>query len=363
MSTIYIVSDYGRLVKKGEVLELRKGEDLLKTVFPFKTEQLIIMGRIEVTSQALNFLMRHNIDTVFLSNNGRFNGKITFQTSKNVFLRKRQFELLSDDRFRLRISKAIVRGKLKNQLTFMQRINRKGFDSNILLPHINKVKEMIEKSESAESLDSLRGYEGLAAKNYFSVFKHNIIQDWAIFNGRSMHPPKDNVNAVLSFLYTMVLFRVDSAIEAIGLDPYVGNFHQLNYGKRTLSFDLMEEFRVPIADTLTVALFNLGILEKDDFEMVNFSNTSEEYPISDVDVDVDNSVDNSFHASEQKGVLLTKEGIKKVITQFERKLEVSYFYEPLLKSISYRSLIQEQAEHFKRVLVGQETEYKPLVIK
>jgi CRISP-associated protein Cas1 len=361
MSIIYIVSDYGRLIKKGEVLELRKEESVLKTIFPFKTEQLVVMGKIEITSPALNFLMRHNIDTVFLSSNGRFSGKITFQASKNVFLRKRQFEALSDNNFRLKIAKAIVRGKLKNQLTFMQRINRKGFDSNILLPHINKVKEMIEKSEIAESLDSLRGYEGMAAKNYFSVFRHSIIQDWAVFNGRSMHPPKDNVNAVLSFLYTMVLFRVDSSIEAIGLDPYVGNFHSLNYGKRTLTFDLMEEFRVPLADTLTVALFNLGILNKDDFETVNFSTTSEDYPMSDLDVDI--ADDNAIYSEEKKGVLLTKDGIKKVLIHFEKKLETAYFYQPLLKSISYRSLIQEQAEHFKRFLIGQENEYKPLVIK
>ncbi|MEA1923119.1 MAG: CRISPR-associated endonuclease Cas1 [Pseudomonadota bacterium] len=88
MSIIYVVSDYGRLVKRGDVLQLRKGDDLLKSIFPFKTEQLVIVGRIEITSAAINLLMRHQIDTVFLHRNGKFNGKFAFASGKNVFYGK-----------------------------------------------------------------------------------------------------------------------------------------------------------------------------------------------------------------------------------------------------------------------------------
>ena len=132
MSTIYIISDYGRLVKKGQVLQLKKENDILKTIFPFKTEQLLVIGRIEITSPALNLLMRHNIDTVFLGSNGRFNGKIAFQTGKNVFLRQKQFQVLDDEKFRLNFSKWIVKGKLKNQLSFMQRMIRRHSSESII---------------------------------------------------------------------------------------------------------------------------------------------------------------------------------------------------------------------------------------
>ena len=124
MSIIYVVSDYGRLIKKGDVLQLRKGDDLLKTIFPFKTEQLVIIGRIEITSAAINLLMRHQIDTVFLHRNGRFNGKFAFASGKNVFLRQKQFKSIEDDAFTLEFARCVVRGKLRNQLTFMQRTLR-----------------------------------------------------------------------------------------------------------------------------------------------------------------------------------------------------------------------------------------------
>lgn len=355
MSTIYVVSNYGRLVKSGQVLQLRMGRDILKTIFPFKTEQLFIIGQIEITAAAMRFLMYRKIDTVFLSKNGRFNGRIDFQTGKNVFLRKKQYSLLDDEPFRVTVARSIVRGKLKNQLSFMMRIARRNLKYLDLKKAISEMKINLRKMEDAESVDSIRGYEGNGARLFFSVFKHSIIQDWAVFNGRSMHPPRDNVNAVLSFLYTMILFRVDAAIEAEQLDSYAGFLHSLDYGKKSLAYDLMEEYRTPIADTLTASLFNLDILKEGDFreeifnEKVEFEESSEE--------------GDSEVSSEKKGVLLTKDGLKKVITHFERKLDDSFFYTPLMTEINYRRLINEQVKHFKRVIIGQEAEYKPLVIK
>ncbi len=359
MSTIYIVSDYGRLVKKGDTLQLRVGNDILKTVFPFKTEQIIVIGQIEITSAALRFLMRHHIDTVFLSTNGRFNGRIDFQTGKNIFLRKRQYELLTDENFCLSVARSIVRGKLKNQLTFVMRSARKSLKHLSFKRTIEQMKQNLALLEDATSVDAVRGYEGNGARLFFSVFKHAIIQDWAVFNGRSMHPPRDNVNAVLSFLYTMILFRVDAAIAAEQLDSYAGFFHSLDYGKKSLAFDLMEEYRTPIADTLTAALFNLGTLKEDDFREEIFSDTAPDDHPHDYSGEV---LENEI-VEEKRGVLLTKSGLRKVITRLERKLDNALFYPPLMRNISYRQLIHEQIKHFRRVMLGQEAEYKPLTIK
>ena len=225
------------------------------------------------------------------------------------------------------------------------------------------MKKNIEDVNYADSLDSIRGFEGIGAKYFFSVFKHNIIQDWAVFNGRSMHPPQDNVNAVLSFLYTLLFYRIDGYIEASGLDSYVGYLHELNYGKRTLSFDLMEEYRTPIADTLCCALFNLGILDKDDFEEVTFSTRSIDYPLQNDGQEIEDEEQEISAYEEKKGVLLTKDGLKKVISQFEKKLETKIYYEPMNQQLSYKRIMREQINQFKRVINREQIDYKPVVFK
>jgi len=359
MSTIYIVSDYGKLVKKGDVLQLRRENDVLKTIFPYKTEQLIIIGRIEITSQAFMQLMKYRIDTVFLSHNGKYNGKLVFETGKNVFLRQKQFQLLEDEEFKLNFAKNVTFGKLKNQLLFMQRIGRSKKGKKEINEKIEQMKKNIRLASNSLNIDSLRGYEGMGAKYFFNVYKNSITKDFAIFGGRSMNPPKDNVNAVLSLIYTLIYYKIDAILESFGFDSHIGYFHALNYGKRALSFDLMEEYRTPIADSLTSALFNLGVIKEDDFRVEEFSEESSENPLQ---FEKDENI-LEVHEKGQRGVLLTKEGLKKVIAQFEQKIDSQLYYQPRDKKMSYREIMWAQIKHFKRVINGEEKEYKPLVIK
>ena len=296
-----------------------------------------------------------------MGKNGRFNGKLAFQQGKNVFLRKKQYRLADDFTFKIKFAKGIVAGKLKNQLAFMQRIRRKGREGNHIGEAINGIKRIIEKVPGASTLDEVRGFEGMGARYFFSVFKYNIIQDWAVFHGRSMHPPQDNVNAVLSFLYTMLFFRVDGLLQAEDIDSYVGYLHELTYGNRALSYDLMEEYRTPIADTLCCALFNRGTLEEGDFKTVTFSTDNDEYPL-DTDGQEESEQDVPLY-EEKKGVLLTKVGLKKVISQFEKKMDTDIYYQPMGLHFSYKRVMREQIRHFKRVIQGEEEMYKPLVIK
>lgn len=355
MSTIYLISTQGKLTKKGETLVLHMDENTTKTIFPFKTEQLVLIGNIDLSTPALKFLMHRQIDTVFINKNGRYNGRLDFSQGKNIFLRIKQYERLKDEAFRLRLAKSIVSAKLKNQLHFIQRIGRKREEKQKINAAKEQIRALWNKAQQAASLDSLRGYEGAAARAYFSVFQHALLPDFARFDGRSMNPPQDNVNAVLSFLYTLILYRVDAALETEGLDPYAGYFHALGYGKRTLSFDLMEEYRTPLADTLTIALFNLGVLQESDFREVVFSAESDDFPLE---------PDEEHEAfNEKKGILLNRDGLRKVITQFEKKLDTEIYFTPLQKRISYKQLIMQQVKHFKRVLNGEEETYRPLVQK
>lgn len=361
MSTIYILSHNGKLKKKDTALYFSAYDGTVTKIFPHRTDQLVVIGNMQLTGSALKMLMRNQIDTVFLGTNGKFNGKLEFRLGKNVFLRQKQFELLKDQYFPLSFAKSVVAGKIKNQLSFMQRIYRKRDVPKSYEGVIQRMKKLEGQVQGAEAVNSLRGFEGTAAKQFFSVFQHNLVPDWVVFNGRSKNPPLDNVNAVLSFLYTLLFYRVDSAIHAEGLDNGVGYLHELEYTRPSLSFDLMEEFRTPIADTLCCMLFNKAVLDEADFREEQFSEESIDYPLQPDDTS-EETEDHSI-ISERKGVLLNREGLKKVITHFEKKLETEIYYKPLLKRISYMKLIHEQVKHFKRVISGEEKEYKPVYVK
>jgi len=357
MGTVYIISEFGKLTKKDDALSFYNKDGTERKLFIHRLDRLIILGSVEITASALKLLMRHQIDTVFLNKNGKLNGKLEFQEEKNVFLRKRQYEILSDQDKMVSLVKAIVRGKIKNQIAFMQRINRKNNDLR-LQQTIDDAQRNESRLEESNSIESIRGYEGYGSKLFFSVFKYNIIPDWAVFNGRTMHPPKDVVNAVMSFLYTLLNYRIDSFIVLEGLDPYVGYLHTLDYGKRALSFDLMEEYRTSICDTLTCSLFNLGVLKYTDFQYKDFTNND------DYTLDVSDEAKPDIETTENiKGVLLTEEGLKKTANAFEEKIITEIFYPPLGKRLSYQHVIIEQIRHYKRVIMDQEAEYKPFVVK
>lgn len=359
MADIYIISDYGKLYKSNDTFKFHYPDGTVSTFFPHNTEKIIIIGRIEITSDALKMLMRHNIETLFVGRNGRFDGKLIFQEGKNVFIRQKQYRKLDDDNFKISICKNIVQGKVKNQLSFMQRIGRERKKTEKLTDSVDSVKRVIEKIDRVESVEKIRGYEGVASRFYFSVFRQNIIPDWAVFKGRKMNPPGDNVNAVMSFVYTLMSYSVETAIMAEGLDPYAGYLHSPEYGRKSLIFDLMEEYRVPICDTLTSSLFNLGILRENEFEDISFSDEDYENPLGKQDF----TEEEEGPVLRRKGVLMNKNGLKKVIEQYEKKLESRYFYLPEQKQITFRRLIYEQVKHFKRVINGEESDYKPFVIK
>ncbi len=385
MSEIYILSDYGKLSKRDETIVFTQPDGTSTILFPFKTEQLVLIGRISISADALRLLTKHKIPTTFLSSNGKFNGRLSFGDKKNVFLRQKQFRILDNPKKSLEIARSIVVGKIKNEISFMQRIKRKNLADEVVIERaVNSVKNTLSDAEKTDDIEKLRGYEGLAARKYFEVFKFNLQPEWAEFKTRSKNPPKSNVNAVLSFLYTLLMYRVESAVEAAGLDSCCGNLHAVNYGKTALVFDLMEEFRSPVCDTVCCSLFNLGTLKPDDFEKVEFSAESEDFPLEKTEQieqlkqgeqlegepDLQNSADSADNEGDknsteqsQTGILLTKAGIKKVITAFEAKMNSQILYLPTGQKLSYTAIIFRQVQHYKRVINEEETEYKAYYFK
>lgn len=214
MPDIYLISDYGKLSKLNKVFNFTYPDGCVSKFFPHNTERIIVMGNIEITPEALKLLMHHKIEVVFISKNGRFNGKIVYDDGKNVLLRKKQFDKANDNDFVLQWCKNIVSAKIRNQLVFAHRIKRMHNHIEKLHECVESLKTTLEKLESAQSVSQIRGYEGSASKRYFGALRYSIIPEWAEFKGRSMNPPLDNVNAVLSFTYTLLNHLIESFLHA-----------------------------------------------------------------------------------------------------------------------------------------------------
>lgn len=383
---IYITTQGARIIREGRHLLVKKGLDTYHTLFVDKLRQVVLCGNVDLTPAAVKLLLRHHVDTVFLSRNGRYLGRFDQGEPKNVMLRKRQFTLLDDQAFGLKLCKSIVQGKLTNMATLLMRIQRTRDRKEAGLK-AREIRNLLAGIEAAESVDSLRGYEGRGSAIYFSGFQWGFLQNPG-FHRRVRRPPTDPVNAILSLLYTFLFNRVYAAVRLVNLDPYPGFLHVPDYGRYSLVLDLMEEFRVMIADTLTLSLFNLQILQNDDFELVPETTpepvsdqssppdvTSDTYGLmanlddhGQFDVPAQRMNDTLADAGEEDGrgkpaVKLVPDAFKRVIENFERKMGAEFFYVPLDRNITYNEALVEQAGMYRKLVEGSLQNYQPLLLK
>ena len=383
---VYIRTQGAKIVKEGRHLLVKKGDSTYNTLFTYKLNQLVIFGNVEITHRAFVQLMRHNIDTVFMSYDGRYLGRIAPPEAKNVFLHKRQYRLLDDPVFGLRFARCIVSGKLSNMATLLMRIKRSR-NRKEAGDCAGQIQNLMDKVESAENIDSLRGYEGRGTALFFKVFPCGFVNNMG-FTRRVRRPPTDPVNSVLSLLYTFLMNRVYAAVRIAGLDPYPGFLHSIDYGRHSLVLDLMEEFRSIIAETLTLSLFNLNILKKDDFiiEKPKTDDTSSPDVARQPDVTKDpiglisggEAGQEVFDLPEQRmppetlvsdrptgkhPVKLRHDAFRRVIEAFEKKLTTSFHYPPAGRSLTYGDAIIYQAGHFRKVIEGEADIYQPVFLK
>ncbi len=383
---VYVNTQGAKLVKEGRHLLVKKGEDTHHTLFTYKLRQLILFGNVEITHRALAQIMRNEIDTVFLTQNGRYLGRLATAESRNVFLRKRQYSLLDDAVFAVKMARAIVAGKMSNMVTLLLRI-RRSRDEESAGRKAREIQNLMPLLEKANTVDSIRGYEGRASALYFEAFNSGFVEHQG-FTRRVRRPPTDPVNSVLSLLYTFLMNRVYAAVRVSGLDPYPGTLHTIDYGRYSLVLDLMEEFRTIIADSLTLSLFNLKILQKGDFyeEKIGEDQCApEEFgarPLPDVSADpigrisfnTEDSV--SFDIPEQRmeetletrpsgkyPVRLQPEAFKRVIDAFEKKLSTEFYYPPAERTLTYADALIYQAGHYRKVIEGEAQVYQPVLLK
>ncbi len=384
---VYVTTQGAEIVREGRHLLVRKDDTIYHTLFTYKLEQLVICGRIRLTPPALQLLFREEIDTVFLRRDGRYCGRLAVSEPKNVFLRKRQFELTDDEAFCLRQGQAIIGGKLRNMLTVLQRIARSRRQRNLESP-IAGVRSALQKVEQTTSLDQLRGIEGAAAAAYFAGLRLGLENDFG-FVRRIRRPPTDPVNAVLSLLYTLLINRLYAGVRLAGLDPAPGVLHQLDYGRQALPLDLVEEFRAPLADTLALALFNKRVLQPQDFEIRPPEPLDLPQPQTD---DVDRAVNDplgkmsnidaedtfdlpeqpmprsngdtaSDNAEQRLPVRLKPKAFRRVIEAFEKKLQTEFFHPLAERRLTYADALVYQARLFRRVVQGEQQTYQPLLLR
>ncbi|RMG21470.1 MAG: CRISPR-associated endonuclease Cas1 [Methanobacteriota archaeon] len=275
MATLYLIEQNSILRKRGNRLLVCKRppasrrysavlqKDIIRDLPAADVDHVMLFGNIQVTTSALHLLLEKGIELAIFKYGGELLGQLTPPMGKNIPLRIRQFECYRDPEFILGFSRDIVSAKIKNALEFLRQFHWNHPEA-FEMKELNILEEMVEKAKQVTDLDNLLGIEGAAAAHYFKLYGTVIRPPWQ-FTGRSKRPPRDPVNAVLSFGYVIVCSQLQMLLDGMGLDPYLGFYHQVDYGRPGLALDLLEEFRHPLIDRLTATLFNKGVFEQSDF--------------------------------------------------------------------------------------------------
>jgi CRISPR-associated protein Cas1 len=263
-ATLYVTEQGATVGKDGHRIVVRRGKETLQAFPVAQVEQIALFGHVSVTPAALSYCLARNIDTVLLSAAGRYRGRLVGPEGKNILLRRLQFRKYEDEAFRLRFVRTLVSAKIHNMRALLQRTSRRRLLD--LSGTVHRLKVLKDQTRSIDAIDRLRGIEGAATAAYFEAFGGLLAPEWP-FGGRSRRPPKDAVNALLSFGYTLLAVSVEAAVYTTGLDPYLGMFHVVDYGRPSLALDLMEEFRPLLVDSLVLNVVNHGHLKpEEDFE-------------------------------------------------------------------------------------------------
>jgi len=270
LNTLYITTPDTYLRLDNDTLRVEVERDTRLRVPLHHLSAVVCFGHTGLSAPLMHRLADSGVALVLLDDNGRFKGRLEGAVSGNVLLRQAQFQRVVDPVFTLDMARACVAGKIKNTRQVLQRGAREAKserEAKALARLADDLAASLRSLPGVAHLDSLRGVEGEAARQYFSGLNLLVRPDQrAAFtmDGRTRRPPRDRFNAVLSFLYAMWMNDCRSALEAAGLDPQVGFLHALRPGRAALALDLMEEFR-PWADRLALTLINRGQLGADDF--------------------------------------------------------------------------------------------------
>jgi CRISPR-associated protein Cas1 len=262
LNTLFVTTQGSYLAKEGETVVV-KVEQAVRLRIPVHTlGGIVCFGNVGCSPFLMGFCAENGVGISFLSERGRFLARVQGPVSGNVVLRREQYRKADDPEFSAAMARAVLIGKIANCRTVLQRALRdhsEKLDAGQIADTVKRLNNHLELLNRDHPLDILRGLEGDAAHIYFSVFDYLIVsqKDTFSFHERNRRPPLDNVNCLLSFIYTLLVHDIRSALETVGLDPAVGFLHRDRPGRPSLALDIMEEFRPFLADRLTLSLINL----------------------------------------------------------------------------------------------------------
>ncbi len=337
LNTLFVTTQGAYLNKEGETVIISvEGEKKLQ--LPIHTlDGIICFGRVLCSPYLMGFCAERDVAISFLTNYDRFLARVQGPVSGNVLLRREQYRQADSEEISAQIAYSVLTGKLANSRTVLQRTVRDhggkvdASDINTASDHISALLKSIRPTMQ---LDSLRGVEGDAARAYFGVFDHLIVNKSKgfRFNGRNRRPPLDPVNCLMSFFYTLILHDVRSALESVGLDSAVGYLHRDRPGRPGLALDMMEEFRSVIADRLVLSLINRGQVSRKDFDI-----------------------------QETGAVRMSDDLRKKVLVAYQKRKQDEIMHPFLEKKVTVGLIFFTQALLLARYLRGDLDAYPPFV--
>ena len=270
LNTLYVTLPESYLRLDNDTLRLLVEDETRLRVPLHHLQAVVCFGHVNLSAPLMHRLAESGIALVLLDANGRFKARLEGPVAGNVLLRQAQHRAVENPAFTLEAARALVAGKIKNQRHVLLRGAREAKqpdDEALLTRAALDLAASLRALPEAPTLDTLRGVEGEAARTYFEAINRLVRPDLRgtfVMNGRSRRPPRDRMNALMSFLYAMWMNDCRSALEAAGLDPQLGFLHAVRPGRAALALDLVEEFR-PLADRLALTLINRGQLSAGDF--------------------------------------------------------------------------------------------------
>lgn len=339
LNVLYVQTQGAFLALENDTVKVRLDNETKLRVPLLRLQGIVVFGRVSMTPYLIHRCADDGRSLVWMTRHGRYKGQLAGPVSGNVLLRRAQHEVMSDAMRTAFIARQIVAGKLQNsriQLLRSARDSKASSTRRDLSNAAAHLASILERLKEIDVLDEIRGAEGEAARIYFSMFQQMVSsrQDDFVFRGRTRRPPRDRVNAVLSFLYALVAAECAAALEEVGLDPQVGYLHALRPGRPALALDLMEEFRSSVADRLTLTLINRRQLTAKHFE---------ETP--------------------GNGVFLTEDGRKTVLAAYQTRKETEITHRILQQPVPVGLVPHIQARLLARHIRGDLEHYIPFIYR
>ncbi len=356
MGTLALMEQGTRLGVEGEEFVISKGSVVVEKLRVADVERVMLYGSVSMTPAATFKLLRDGTDTVFLTKHGWYRGRLASPHSKNVHLRLRQFRAFEDPERRMPAAREIVRGKIANQRAFLLRAQRK-LKSESVAKALLAMRTCMEDAERAEDATGLRGVEGTASAAYFAVFGETIRNGDFEFRGRNRRPPRDPVNAMLSFGYVRAGLLAEGFVSRAGLDPALGVLHEPAYGRPSLALDLLEEFRAPLVDAVVIRMVNRKQVSGEDFETPRDREASEILE----GVGFEEGPARQKKERGEGAVLLGPTGRKVFFREFSKRLSERVFHPGEGKRLSYEQAMEAQARGLARAFKGEGAGYRAFV--